>query len=80
MELSPQQQAMAQASQQQIAQQMQIDFTVMQVKINLLGLAKDMAATEGGSGIYDIYLHLREEVLGIPNPNNEKKENVKKDK
>ena len=62
MELTPQQQAMAQANQQaqvqQMQQQMQVDFTVMQIKINLLAIAKDIVATQPGDTVQEVYLDL----------------------
>ena len=64
---------MQQAPQQQTAmqQQFQIDFTIMQIKMNLLALAKDMAPIVN-EDVRKLYLELREEVIGIPNPNNTK--------
>ena len=53
---------------------MQIDFTIMQFKMNLLALAKDIVKDKlVDENIFDTYLDLREEVLGIPNPRNIKK-------
>ena len=51
----------------------QVEFTFMQFKLQLLALAKDMVAQDNSLGtIIEVYLDLREEVLGIPNPNNQK--------
>lgn len=51
----------------------QVEFTIMQFKLQLLALAKDMVAQDNSLGtIIEVYLDLREEVLGIPNPNNQK--------
>ncbi len=45
----------------------QVEFTIMQFKIQLLALAKDMVAQDNSLGtIIEVYLDLREEVLGIP--------------
>ena len=52
----------------------QVKFAIMQFKIQLLALAKDMVAQDDSLGtIQDVYLDLREEVIGIPNPKNQKK-------
>ncbi len=49
----------------------QLEFTIMQFKLQLLALAKDMVAQDDSLGtIQDVYLDLREEVLGIPNLKN----------
>ena len=51
----------------------QLEFTIMQFKLQLLALAKDMVAQDNSLGtIQDVYLDLREEVIGIPNPKNQK--------
>ena len=59
-------------------QQLQIDSFVINTKLNLLALAKDMIKDNVITNISarELYLDFREEVLGIPNPNN-KKENGK---
>ena len=45
----------------------QVEFTFMQFKLQLLALAKDMVAQDNSLGtIIEVYLDLREEVLGIP--------------
>ena len=45
----------------------QVEFTIMQFKLQLLALAKDMVAQDNSLGtIQDVYLDLREEVIGIP--------------
>ena len=56
-------------------QQLQIDSFVINIKLNLLALAKDMIKDNviTDTNARELYLDLREEVLGIPNPN--KKEN-----
>lgn len=57
----------------------QVEFTIMQFKLQLLALAKDMVAQDNSLGtIQDVYLDLREEVIGIPNPKNQKKNGDKK--
>lgn len=66
MQQAPQQQAVMQ-------QQFQVDFTIMQIKMNLLALAKDMAPIVN-EDVKELYLELREEVIGIPNPNNVEEE------
>ena len=74
MEMTQQQAQMQQQTMEARQQQIQIDFTVMNVKMQLLALAKDMVAQDNNLGtITEVYLDLRKEVLGIPNPN--KKEN-----
>ena len=45
----------------------QVKFTIIQFKIQLLALAKDLVAQDNSLGtIIEVYLDLREEVLGIP--------------
>ena len=44
----------------------------MQFKIQLLALAKDMVKEGQTENVIETYLDLREEVLGIPNPKNQK--------
>ena len=45
----------------------QVEFPIMQFKLQLLALAKDMVAQDNSLGtIIEVYLDLREEVLGIP--------------
>ena len=45
----------------------QVEFTIMQFKLQLLALAKDMVAQDNSLGtIIEVYLDLSEEVLGIP--------------
>ena len=52
---------------QQTQVNIQVEFTIMQFKIQLLALAKDMVAQDNSLGtIIEVYLDLREEVLGIP--------------
>ena len=67
MEQTPQQQALSQ-------QQIQLDITIMQIKMNLLALAKDMIKDNVITDIdvKELYLDLREEVLGIHNLKNQK--------
>lgn len=50
----------------------QVEFTIMQFKIQLLALAKDMVKEGQTKNVIETYLDLREEVLGIPNQNNQK--------
>ena len=56
-------------------QQLQIDSFIINTKLNLLALAKDMIKDNviTNISVRELYLDLREEVLGIPDPN--KKEN-----
>ena len=56
-------------------QQLQIDSFVINIKLNLLALAKDMIKDNviTDTNARELYLDLREEVLGIPDTN--KKEN-----
>ena len=52
---------------QQTQVNIQVEFTIMQFKLQLLALAKDMVAQDNSLGtIIEVYLDLREEVLGIP--------------
>ena len=45
----------------------QLKFAIIQFKIQLLALAKDMVAQDNNLGtVVEVYLDLREEVLGIP--------------
>ena len=55
-------------------QQLQIDSFVINIKLNLLALAKDMIKDNviTDTNARELYLDLREEVLGIPNPKNQK--------
>ena len=56
----------------------QVEFTIMQFKLQLLALAKDMVAQDNSLGtIIEVYLDLREEVLGIPNLKNQKENGTK---
>lgn len=51
------------------------EIHLIQIKLNLLVLAKDMIkdnTVPQGTDIRELYLELREEVLNIPNPNNPK--------
>ena len=55
-------------------QQLQIDSFVINTKLNLLALAKDMIKDNviTDTNAIELYLDLREEVLGIPNLKNQK--------
>ena len=55
----------------------QVEFTIMQFKLQLLALAKDMVKEGQTKDVIETYLDLREEVLGIPNPNNQKENGTK---
>ena len=55
---------------QQTQVNIQVEFTIIQFKIQLLALAKDMVKEGQTENVVKTYLDLREEVLGIPNPNN----------
>ena len=44
----------------------QVEFAIMQFKIQLLALAKDMVKEGQTENVIETYLDLREEVLGIP--------------
>lgn len=51
------------------------EIHLIQIKLNLLVLAKDMIkdnTVPQDTDIRELYLELREEVLNIPNPNNPK--------
>ena len=56
----------------------QVEFTIMQFKIQLLALAKDMVKEGQTENVIETYLDLREEVIGIPNPKNQKEKENKK--
>ena len=62
---------------QQTQVNIQVEFTIMQFKIQLLALAKDMVKEGQTKNVIETYLDLREEVLGIPNPNNQKENGTK---
>lgn len=73
MEMTQQQAQMQQQTMEARQQQIQIDFTVMNVKMQLLALAKDMVKDQiTDKSIEELYLDLREEILGIPNLKNQK--------
>ena len=72
MEMTQQQAQMQQQTMEARQQQIQIDFTVMNVKMQLLALAKDMVKEGQTKNVIETYLDLREEVLGIPNLKNQK--------
>ena len=57
---------------QQTQVNIQVQFTIMQFKIQLLALAKDMVKEGQTENVIETYLDLREEVLGIPNLKNQK--------
>ena len=50
----------------------QVELAIIQFKIQLLALAKDMVKEGQTENVIETYLDLREEVLGIPNQNNQK--------
>ena len=50
----------------------QVELAIIQFKIQLLALAKDMVKEGQTENVIETYLDLREEVLGIPNPKNQK--------
>ena len=62
---------------QQTQVNIQVQFTVMQFKIQLLALAKDMVKEGQTKNVIETYLDLREEVLGIPNLKNQKENGTK---
>ena len=55
----------------------QVEFTIMQFKLQLLALAKDIVKEGQTKDVIETYLDLREEVLGIPNPKNQKEDGTK---
>ena len=57
---------------QQTQVNIQVEFTIMQFKIQLLALSKDMVKEGQTENVIETYLDLREEVLGMPNPKNQK--------
>ena len=62
---------------QQTQVNIQVEFTIMQFKIQLLALAKDMVKEGQTKNVIETYLDLREEVLGIPNLKNQKENGTK---
>ena len=50
----------------------QVELAIIQFKIQLLALAKDMVKEGQAENVIETYLDLREEVLGIPNLKNQK--------
>ena len=50
----------------------QVELAIIQFKIQLLALAKDMVKEGQTENVIETYLDLREEVLGIPNLKNQK--------
>ena len=50
----------------------QVELAIIQFKIQLLALAKDMVKEGQTENVIETYLDLREEVLGMPNPKNQK--------
>lgn len=50
----------------------QVELAIIQFKIQLLALAKDMVKEGQTKNVLETYLDLREEVLGIPNLKNQK--------
>ena len=56
----------------------QVEFTIMQFKLQLLALSKDLVKDKlVEESVFDTYLDLREEVIGIPNPKNQKENGTK---
>ena len=57
----------------------QVEFTIMQFKLQLLALSKDLVKDKlVEESVCDTYLDLSEEVIGIPNPKNQKENGDKK--
>lgn len=59
----------------EIQHRFNVEMAQIQIKMNLLALAKDMIkdnTVPQGTDIRELYLELREEVLNIPNPDNPK--------
>ena len=50
----------------------QVELAIIQFKIQLLALAKDMVKEGQTENVIETYLDLREEVLGISNLKNQK--------
>ena len=50
----------------------QVKLAIIQFKIQLLALAKDMVKEGQTENVIETYLDLKEEVLGIPNLKNQK--------
>ena len=55
----------------------QVELAIIQFKIQLLALAKDMVKEGQTENVIETYLDLREEVLGIPNLKNQKENGTK---
>ena len=55
----------------------QVELAIIQFKIQLLALAKDMVKEGQTKNVIETYLDLREEVLGILNPKNQKENGTK---
>ena len=55
----------------------QVKFAIIQFKIQLLALAKDMVKEGQTENVIETYLDLREEVLGIHNLKNQKENGTK---
>ena len=55
----------------------QVELAIIQFKIQLLALAKDMVKEGQTENVVETYLDLREEVLGIPNLKNQKENGTK---
>ena len=55
----------------------QVELAIIQFKIQLLALAKDMVKEGQTENVIETYLDLREEVLGISNQNNQKENGTK---
>lgn len=74
MEQTMSQQAMQQEAMQLQSQRIQLDLSIMQIKMNLLTIANEINKTNTENSILDTYYVLRQEVLGIPVPEVEVKE------
>ena len=59
-------------TQQSTEVSIQVELAIIQFKIQLLALAKDMVKEGQTENVIETYLDLREEVLGIPNLKNQK--------
>ena len=55
----------------------QVELAIIQFKIQLLALAKDMVKEGQAENVIETYLDLKEEVLGIPNLKNQKENGTK---
>ena len=65
-------------TQQPIPMNLQIEFGLINFKLQILNLAKELVKDKlVDEDLKDTYLDLREEILGVPNPKNQKENGTK---